>query len=147
VYLQFANSEPALLAYLQMEASLKAGGLSDLEIEAIKLAVSQINQCEYCLAIHTMKSKKLGIDAARQLAVRRGKPTSDQRLDTLLEVARSFFEQRGPLPDVLIERARLIGISDGELVDVAMIVSTIFFTNITNHINNTEVTLPPAPPI
>jgi len=66
VYLQFANSEPAIRAYLNMEASLRQSTLSGLEIESIKLLVSQINQCDYCLAIHTMKSRKAGIVTVKQ---------------------------------------------------------------------------------
>ena len=46
VYLQFANSEPALRAYLQMEHALKQGSLNTREIEAIKLWVSQQTGCE-----------------------------------------------------------------------------------------------------
>ena len=147
VYLQFANSEPATMAYLQMEASLKKSSLSELEIESIKLLVSEINQCEYCLAMHTMKSRKAGIATDMQMAIRSHGKTSNARVDALLDIVRAFFKQPGPLSDELLTNARGSGLSDQELVETAMAVSTIFFTNITNHINNTEITVPVAPPV
>jgi len=147
VYLQFANSEPATMAYLQMEASLRQSSLSDLELESIKLLVSEINQCEFCLAMHTMKSRKAGIDKDMQIAIRSHGKTSNARVDALLDIVRAFFRQPGPLSDELLRSARDSGLTDRELVDTAMAISTIFFTNIANHINDTEVTVPAAPPI
>ena len=145
VFLQFANSEPATVAYRAMESSLASASLSALEIEAIKLAVSEINRCDFCLAIHTMKSRKAGIEKEMQMAIRGGGKTDNERVNALLEIVRTFFKQPGPLTDEVLNNARSAGLSDQELVETAMAVSTIFFTNITNHINNTEPTLPVAP--
>ena len=52
VYLQFANSEPALAAYMSMEQKLREGSLPDHELEAIKLLVSQLTECDYLSLIH-----------------------------------------------------------------------------------------------
>ncbi len=147
VYLQFANSEPAIMAYLGMETSLRKSSLSELEIESIKLLVSEINQCDYCLAIHTMKSRKAGIDAAMQMAIRANRKTSNARVDALLDIVRAFFNKPGPISEELLASARDSGLTDQELVETAMAVSTIFFTNITNHINNSQSTVPAAPPV
>jgi uncharacterized peroxidase-related enzyme len=147
VYLQFANSEPAIRAYRQMEQSLAAGSLSAKELECIKLFVSQRTQCDFCLSVHTMKASALGIDAEQQLNVRRGTPSGDARLDAMLAIVRAFFEKPGPINDTQLQNARDHGLTDQQLVDLTMAVSTIFFTNITNHINDTPVTLKPAPPL
>lgn len=147
VYLQFANSEPALAAYMRMEESLRNGTLSGQELEAIKLAVSEHTQCDYCLSVHSMKARKAGLDAATQLAIRSGKNTGIDRIDIIIDIVGHFFHQRGPLPDAMITNAKKQGFTDTQLVDIAMAVSTIFFTNITNHINNTEQTLPAPPAI
>lgn len=147
VYLEFANSEPSTVAYLQMESSLRQSSLSEMEIESIKLLVSEINQCDYCLAIHTMKSRKAGIDKEMQMAIRGHRKTSNARVDALLDIVRAFFNQPGPISEQLLASARESGVTDQELVETAMAVSTIFFTNITNHINDTSVTVPKAPPV
>ena len=147
VYLQFANSEPALAAYMSMEQKLREGSLPEHELEAIKLLVSQLTECDYCLAVHTMKARKAGFDKETQLAIRSGSDTGNPRINTILEIVRHFFEKKGPLPESLIDSARAQGLVDAELVDITMAVSTIFFTNITNHINHTQATLPAAPPL
>ncbi len=145
VYLQFANSEHALHAYMKMEESLRKSPLSELEVEAIKLLVSEITQCDFCLATHTMKSRKAGLQKEQQIAVRSGTETGVARLDTIVKIVKHFFNHKGPLDDALIAEARAQQLTDEALIDIAMAVSTIFFTNITNHINHTESSLP-APP-
>jgi len=147
VYLQYANSEPALRAYLHMEKALQQGNLDERTLETVKLAISQRTGCDFCLAVHTMKAKKAGLDEAAQLAIRRGEPTGDAYLDVVQEIVRAFFTKRGSLPNDLLERARGLELDDGSLLDVCMAVSTIVFTNISNHVNDTDVSLPPAPAI
>ncbi len=145
VYLQFANSESALAAYLGMEKSLRQSSLSDREIEAIKLLVSELTQCKHCLAMHTMKARKAGLDKPAQLAIRSGQPIDDQRIDVIVKMVLVFFKEPGTLDDALVTEALTASLSHAELMDIAMAVSTIFFTNIANHINDTRSTLPSAP--
>ncbi len=147
VYLQFANSEPALRAYLHMEASLRDGSLSDIELEAIKLWVSEQTGCDFCLSVHSMKARHAGLSKTQQLAVRSNAPTGEPRIDALLAIARTIYAGRGSIAQHLLDEARAAQLSDENLVDLAMAISTIFFTNITNHINDTQSVLPPAPPL
>ncbi|WP_157735802.1 carboxymuconolactone decarboxylase family protein [Granulosicoccus antarcticus] len=145
VYLQFANSEHALRAYLHMEQALAGGSLSKTETEAIKLWVSQQTGCDYCLSVHTFKSKQAGLNAEQQRALRKGEPTGDSRIDCMLKVAQALMQVRGKLPEALLAEARETGLSDENLVDLTMAISTIYFTNLTNHINDSISSLPPAP--
>lgn len=145
VYLQFANSEPALRTYLLMEAALQAGSLEAKDLETIKLLVSELTQCEYCLSIHTFKAGKVGITKDDQLLIRQAKPTGDKRTDSLVQLAKALFQQPGTLDQNLLDDARGAGLSDENLVDLCMAMSTIFFTNITNHINLSTSPLPAAP--
>lgn len=147
VYLQFANSEPAIRGYLQMEAALREGALSNHDLECIKLLVSELTQCHYCLAMHTMKARKAGVDKAMQIAIRRGDALDDKRLNVMMSIVRQLYTQPGTLDAALLDEARSNGITDTELLDITMAMSTIFFTNMTNHINDTEVKLPAAPSI
>ena len=110
--------------------------LSALEIESVKLFVSELTQCEYCLSVHTMKAQKAGMDEKFQMAVRGNSPTESGRVAALLALVNAFCNTLGVLDDVLLDNARSAGITDEQLVATTMVVSTIFFTNITNHINN-----------
>ena len=145
VYLQFANSEPALRAYLHMEQSLAAGSLSGREVEAVKLWVSQQTGCEYCLSIHGYQAGRAGFDENQILALRAGKAIGDSRIDCLLRLARELMHRPGSLSADVLADARATGLTDENLVDLTMAISTIYFTNLTNHINDSISTLPPAP--
>jgi AhpD family alkylhydroperoxidase len=144
VYLEFANSEPALRAYLHMEASIREGSLELREVEALKLWVSQQTGCNYCLSVHSFKAKQAGLDPESQIAIRKGQEIGDERLDCLIKVASHLFHQRGALAEELLEQAYGVGFTQENLVDMTMVMSTIFFTNITNHINDSQSSLPPA---
>lgn len=145
VYLQFASSEPALRAYLHMEKCLREGSLTEREVEAVKLWVSQHTGCDYCLSVHTYKAGIAGISADEQQRLRSGKAIDDKRVDTLIALASILFKSAGALPDPVLQQARDAGLSDENLVDLTMLISTIFFTNITNHINDSQSAWPPAP--
>lgn len=144
VYLQFANSESALKAYLHMEASIREGSLELREVEAVKLWVSQQTGCDYCLSVHSFKSKQAGLDLDAQMAIRKGQNTGEARLDCMLKIATHLFRQPRMLPKELLEEAYAEGFTEENLVDLTMVMSTIFFTNITNHINDSQSPLPPA---
>jgi len=147
VYLEYANSEPALQAYLRMEQALVQGQLDERTLEAIKLSVSERTGCDFCLSVHSFKGKKAGLSEDQQLAIRRGEPTGDEYLDVIGRLVRTFFTRRGALSDELLHEARAVGLTDASLLDVCMAVSTIVFTNISNHVNDTDLSLPPAPKI
>jgi len=124
---------------------LQAGALNGAEQECIKLLVSELTQCEHCLSIHSFKSKKAGIGEAEQLLIRQGAPTGNLQLDVLVKLVLALFKQPGTLDEHVLDEARAAGMSDEKLVDVCMCMSTIFFTNVTNHINHSTSPLPPAP--
>ena len=145
VYLQFANSEPALRAYLHMESSLREGSLTAKELEAVKLWVSERSGCDFCLSVHSFKAKQAGIDDQQQIAIRSGGSSGNARTDALLNVAKLIYLQRGSIALAELDEARTAGLSDENLVDLSMAISTILFTNMTNHINDTHSSLPPAP--
>jgi len=100
---------------------------------------------DFCLSMHTMKARKAGLDVDQQKLIRSGQPTGDARLDILLGIVRTLIRSPGILSDAVLAAARHADISDETLVDLTMATSTILFTNITNHINDTRSSLPPAP--
>lgn len=137
VWLQFANSEPALRAYLAMEAALESGSLGAREVEAIKLRVSTISRCDYCVGVHAAKGRRAGLDSTAQRAIRAGEPVGEPRLDAMLGIVDAFFASPGPLSDEQVQAAREAGMDDAALMDLSMAVAAIFFTNIANHVNAT----------
>ncbi len=147
VYLQIANGEAALQAYLHMEAALRVSSLSLREIEAIKLLVSQHNRCDYCLSVHTVKSKAAGLSIEDQLAIRRGDTLEDVRLSTLVSIGTQLLKTPGTLAESVLNNAKEVGIDERQMVDIALAISTITFTNLFNHFNDSKPPFAAAPSI
>ena len=147
VFREMGNSPVALDAYLTLEQSLSRSTLTTREIEAVKLLVSQINRCDFCLSVHTVKSKAAGIEQDEQLAIRRladldlseQNGIDDARLVAILNLVVCFFRHPGPVDKAILDEAREAGLNDANLMDIVAAVSTIFLTNVFNHINDTEL--------
>ncbi len=144
VYRQMANSAPAIKAYLQMEKAIANCSLSLSEIEAIKLYVSQLNQCDFCLSVHSRKAKAAGLAKETQLAIRKGQATGDKRLDAILGVVSRFFNSPGTLSEASVSELREQGLEEPEMLDLVLVTSTIFLTNTFNHLNDTQLVFPKA---
>ena len=64
-----AHGPAALKAVLQAEAVLSSGGLTRQDQETIKLLVSEVTGCDYCVAAHSMLGKMAGLkpEALKQI--------------------------------------------------------------------------------
>ena len=146
IFREMGNSPIALGAYLTMEQSVSNCSLTEREVEAVKLLVSEISQCAFCLSVHSAKALAAGLDTSEQLAVRREQKLGEERFDKLLELAGHLARSAGPFSTEQVNDARQTGLRDQNLVDLVLVVSTIFLTNAFNHINDSDLVLPPAPP-
>lgn len=139
VYLEFAASEPALRAYLGMEAAVREGSLAAREVEAVKLLVSARLGCDFCSTVHAAKGRRAGLEPTSQAAIRAGEPLGEPRLDALLAIVGTLLARPGLLDETALAHARVVGLTDENLVDLTLAMATIFFTNVTNHINDTRL--------
>ena len=71
-----------------------------------------------------------------------GEPTGDVRMDALSAFVRSIVNQPGTLPAETVEAVRAAGFTDAQLVDIALVISTITFTNFFNRLNDTDLDFP-----
>src|SRR5262249_56821154 len=92
LYATFAHSPTALGTYLALQNAKSS--LKPREREVINLVVSQVNDCEYCLAAHTALGKMLGFTEAQILEIRRGRASFDPKLDGLARFVREVTEKR-----------------------------------------------------
>jgi uncharacterized peroxidase-related enzyme len=139
-----SNSPVALEAALHLEGALARSTLSAREREVIKLVVSEVAGCDYCLAAHTAMSKKIGLDGAAIVAARHGKPSGDLRLDSLARFVRALVDSRGTVPVAMVDAVKAAGFSDAQIVDTLLTIASITFTNLLNRVNDTELDFPAA---
>ncbi|MFC0397474.1 carboxymuconolactone decarboxylase family protein [Paraburkholderia rhizosphaerae] len=138
------NSPVALEAVLNLEVSLMRSSLGAREIEVVKLVVSDTTGCDYCLAAHTLMSKKIGFDREAILALRQGRPSGDARNDALARFVLHLITTNGTVQTDVVMAVKEAGFTDAQIVDVAMAIATIMFTNLFNRINDTTLDFPAA---
>lgn len=136
-------SAPALKGFLDFEASLSTGMFTPKEREAIALIVSEVNQCAYCLAAHTILATSKGFTKAQTLDIRRGE-TSDARLNTILRLAKSIVENHGHAEKALVNDFFVAGYPQAALVELTGLVTMRIFTNYVYALTDVPVDFPAA---
>ncbi|PNB46841.1 alkylhydroperoxidase [Pseudomonas sp. GW456-12-10-14-LB2] len=126
----------ALDAYVQISATLGKTSLSAKEKEAVYLATSQVNGCDYCLAAHTLFASKAGLAAEEIIEARHG------RLNAFATLAHQLTETRGHLKDEQIAAARAAGIDDKKIIEVIAVVAAQTLTNYLNNVALTDIDFP-----
>jgi uncharacterized peroxidase-related enzyme len=144
IFRGMANSPAALEAYLGMSGALKTGVLSDAEREVIALALAEANDCEYCRAAHTGLGKMVGLSAEQTIGARKG-TLGDPKLTALARFTQQMNEKRGWVDDADVQALRDVGYGDAHLAEIVATYALNTYTNYFNHLNQTEVDMPPAP--
>jgi uncharacterized peroxidase-related enzyme len=139
-----ANSPAAVQAYLGYSQALAGGSLSPATREQIALAVSEANQCDYCLSAHTYLGSQAGLSESDLLDARHG-TAADERTNAALVFARKVVDDRGHVSDEDVEQLRQAGYNDGQIAEIVANVVLTIFTNYFNHVAGTEVDFPAVP--
>lgn len=107
------------------------GGLSRAEREAIVVAVSSENRCQYCMTAHGAALRILGKDPmlAEQIANNWRTADLSPRLRTILAFASRANEPAFAATDEEIDSLRASGLSDDDIWDIAAIASFFGFSN------------------
>lgn len=143
LYATFAYSENALGAYLAAESAPTS--LHPREVEAVNLAVSQVNNCVYCLSAHRIVAKSTGFTEEQIAELRTGKASFDPKLDALVQLAKSITEQRGHIDPALVDSFFAAGYTKENLTDTIMLVGIRTITNIQHAITKVPVDFALAP--
>ena len=118
LYATFAHSDTALSTYLTLQNSKSS--LSSKAREVINLAVSEVNQCAYCLAAHTALGQMVGFTPEQILDIRAGTAPFDPRLDALARLVRNVVIQRGHADQAVVQAFFAAGWTEANLVDVML---------------------------
>ncbi len=135
-----AQSPAALEALVAFFGAVQKGSFDARNREAIALAVSEANACDYCLSAHTALGKGAGLDD-RALADARLAKSDDAHRAKLLRLARAIVDHRGRVGTVL-DDLRRDGLTDAEAVEVAANVALTIFTNYLNELAQTDIDFP-----
>lgn len=139
-----ANSPTALQGFLQLSASLSLGQLGASDQEAIALAVSQVYDCKYCLAAHTLLAKKAGMTEAETIEIRRG-TIGKTALGTLVQFVTRAIRPDGQVTDEDVAAVKAAGYSDAQITEAVLKAAQIMFANVFQRVHQAPVDFPAAP--
>lgn len=127
IYASLAHSETALGNFLAFGAAKTS--FSAKEKEVINLAVSQVNECIYCLSAHTAIGKMNGFTEDQTLELRAGKASFDLKLDALAKFSRNVAVNRGAATEEVVANFYAQGYAKGSLADAVILIGEITITN------------------
>ena len=142
LYASFAHSETALDNFLALGNAKTS--FSAKEKEVINLAVSQVNECVYCLSAHTAISKMNGFTENQVLELRTGNASFNSKLDSLSKFAKSVALNRGAATEEVIENFYNAGYNKGNLADAILLIGEITITNYFHKTTEVPVDFPIA---
>lgn len=136
----FAESPAALRGGLAIYEAFMSSSLSPVEQQIVMLAASEANDCEYCVAAHSMLAKRfVKVDPTVVDAVRRRAPFADARLDALAVFTRRIVEQRGLLSGAEVDAFLATGYTRAQVIEVLLGVGMKTFNNYVDHIAHTPL--------
>jgi len=143
LYATLALSEHALGSYLAFQNAKSS--ITGKAREVVNLVVSQVNDCEYCLAAHTVIGGMVGFTPGQILEIRAGAASFDARLDALAKLVRNIAITRGHADQALVDAFFAAGWTQENLVDAIVTIGDKTVTNYLHATTRVPVDFPAAP--
>lgn len=143
LYASYAHSETALADYLALQN--RKSTLSAKEREVINLAVSQVNECIYCLSAHTAIAKMNGFSDDQILELRAGEASFDNKLNALAAFVRNSVINRSKPDAEVVENLHAAGYSKANLIDILLVIGDKMISNFLHGTTQIPVDFPVAP--
>lgn len=138
-----AEAPAALDACLSLDDAFARTSLAPAERQLVLAAVSQANDCAYCLSAHARAAERAGLSAGVVDAVRAGLPLADRRLEALRRLADAIVRRRGRLDEAEVARFLGAGWGRAQLLEVLVGVALKTLGNYVDHL----ASLPFDPPV
>ena len=143
LYATLAHSETALGNYLAFQNAKSS--INGKAREVVNLVVSQVNACAYCLAAHSVIGGMVGFTPEQIIEIRRGGATFDAKLDALARLVHNIASKRGHADAALVDGFLAVGWTQGNLVDVIVVIGDKTVTNYLHGTTKVPVDFPAAP--
>lgn len=143
LYATIGYSSDTLENFLGFSGNAGTSSFNKKEIEAIKLAVSEVNACQYCLAAHTALGKMAGFTEDETLQLRAG-TIADNRLNAITQLAADISRNRGKASENAKTNFFAQGFDEKALIDLIAVVTAITFTNYAHGSTEVPVDFPRA---
>jgi AhpD family alkylhydroperoxidase len=143
LYATLALSAHALGNYLAFQNAKSS--INGMAREVVNLVVSQVNNCQYCLAAHTVIGGMVGFKPEQILEIRRGRASFDAKLDALATLVKNIATERGHADPARVQAFFDAGWTQENLVDVIVVIGDKTVTNYLHGTTHVPVDFPAAP--
>ncbi len=134
-----AESPAVVEAYLTLSKIFDKSSLSPVERQVAVLSVSRINECDYCMASHSVIASMQKVPADVIQAIRNDKPIADEKLEALRTFAASLIEKRGWLSEDDVAAFRSAGFSQAQVLEVVLAASLKTMSNYASNMAETPL--------
>src|SRR5690606_38149294 len=124
----FAQSPIAFNAWATLLGSLSKA-LDVKTRDSIGLAVSEVNGCDFCLAVHSYTAQHMARLPADEVVLARKGHANDPKRDAAIQFARRVIETRGKVGDTDLAAVRDAGYTDANIMEIVALVAMYFLTN------------------
>jgi uncharacterized peroxidase-related enzyme len=135
LYRVLAHSPSALRAYAALNKLVHDTSLSLEEQQAVLLAISRENHCEYSMAAQSYAARGAGLDEAELDALRESRPVpNNARLEALRRLAQRVVVRRGQLNDEDIDAFLAAGFNERQVLEVILAVAMKTLSDYASHV-------------
>lgn len=142
LYAVMALSDTALGNYLDFQNAKTT--FSNKEKQAVNLVVSQVNECSYCQAAHTLLGKMNGLTEEQTIEIRKGSALFDNKLDALVKLAKEITLKKGFASSDVLDSFINAGYTKGQVVELIFLVSEKTAMNYMHAITKVDIDFPLA---
>lgn len=141
MYGVMANAPALMNAYAAAyQAFREETGFSAPEQEVVLLSVSYVNECNYCMAAHSMVGNKMsGVPDDVLEALRQGHEIPNQKLNALSVFTKAMVEKKGWPTEEDVSTFLAAGYEQNHILDVIAGIGVKTLSNYANHIAGTVV--------
>jgi AhpD family alkylhydroperoxidase len=131
---------PALVkAYATLSRIFDETSFSATERQVVLLTVSYVNDCEYCIAAHSVIAGMQKVPDQVVQAIRQGRPIADRKLEALRRLTAAVVGARGWPSEEDLGAFLSAGYGKQQVLEVVLGVGMKTLSNYTNHIAGTPL--------
>ncbi|WP_440995915.1 carboxymuconolactone decarboxylase family protein [Arhodomonas sp. SL1] len=139
IFAKMAEAPAVLEGYASISGIFDKTSLSPVEREVVLLTTSVEHECHFCVAAHTGRAKKAGMEESVLEALRAGHELPDSRLEALRAYTLEVVRNRGWLANDAVDRLLDAGYTREQALEVVLGVTMKVLSNYTNHITGTPL--------
>ncbi len=134
-----AESPATIKAYLTIGKIFDESPFSATERQVVILAASRFNECDYCIAAHSVVAGMQKVPAAVIDAIRNDQTIDDEKLEALRTFTTAVVEKRGWVSGDNIAAFQAAGYNKAQILEVIVGLSFKTLSNYVNHIAETPL--------